>query len=270
MIDNVKSARVKRAASLSRKKDRAALQQFLVEGPNAVRELLMHAPGDVREVFMTTSQESWHIELERIADAQGVQLTYVTEQVLAAIAETVHPQGVVAVAAMRHTDLGEALSSARLVAVLHEIRDPGNAGTVLRVADAAGADLVIFSGDSVDPWHPKVVRATTGSLFHVPVSVHHSLAEVVNTLREAGLRVLAADVRGEPLSVDNGNLALPTAWLFGNEARGLSASDRELADASVQLPIYGKAESLNLATAASVLMYQSAFAQNARGTTRLH
>ncbi|MFC6235218.1 TrmH family RNA methyltransferase, partial [Leucobacter soli] len=133
-------------------------------------------------------------------------------------------------------------------------------------ADAAGADAVVFAGESIDPWHPKVVRATTGSLFHLPVAVAPTLDASVDAARAAGLRVLAADVHGEDLDPAADVLAGPVAWLFGNEARGLNAEERALADGALRLPIYGAAESLNLATAASVLLYQTAFAQ--RGLTR--
>lgn len=261
MIENPKAARVRRAASLVRKKDRLAEGRFLVEGPQAVRELLQHRPDVAIEVYATAGTESWQHEVDRLADAAGVPLTRATDQVLAAMSETVHPQGVVAVAAIERPELAEALAGARLVVIMHEVRDPGNAGTVLRAADAAGADAVVFTGDSVDPWHPKVVRSTTGSLFHLPVVVAESLAEAVSAARVAGLQVVAADVRGDDLTEVTEMLERPVAWVFGNEARGLTAADRDLTDRSLRLPIYGKAESLNLATAASVCLYTTAFAQ---------
>lgn len=261
MIENPKSARVRRVAALARKKDRLVAQQFLVEGPQAVREMLVHAPRLADTVYATTGAESWQFEMDRLADAAGVEIVRVTEEVLAAMAETVHPQGVLAVANIDQTPLRTALAGAKLVAVLHEVRDPGNAGTVLRAADAAGADAVVFAGESIDPWHPKVVRSTTGSLFHLPVSVAASLEEAVEAASTAGLSVIAADVNGQELSVADPELSNPTAWVFGNEARGLTAADREFADRTLRLPIYGKAESLNLATAASVCLYTTAFAQ---------
>ena len=156
-------------------------------------------------------------------------------------------------------------SSPRLVAICEEIRDPGNLGTIIRAADAAGADAVILTGRTVDPYNPKVVRATTGSLFHLPVSVGAELDDVVKKAHAAGLRVLAADVKGDDLlrARADGVLAEPTAWLFGNEARGLEDEALAQADQVLKLPIFGRAESLNLATAASVCLYESAFAQRA-------
>jgi TrmH family RNA methyltransferase len=160
----------------------------------------------------------------------------------------------------------------RLVAVLEEVRDPGNAGTIIRVADAAGADAVVLTGTSVDVFNPKAVRATTGSLFHLPVAVGVPLDEALDRLRGAGLRVLAADISGDDLLAvrSEGLLDSPTAWLFGNEARGLTAEQLALADRAVIVPIYGRAESLNLATAAAVCLYESAFALRASGAVAPH
>lgn len=261
MIDNPKAPRVRRIAALARKKDRLATGQFLVEGPQAVRELLVHAPQAAFAVYATMGGEPWQFEIDRLADEAQVEVVRVSDDVLAAMAETVQPQGVIAVARIERPSLDEALSSAKLIAVLHEVRDPGNAGTVLRAADAAGADAVVFAGESIDPWHPKVVRSTTGSLFHLPVVTAASLAEVVDAARGHGLAVVAADVNGDELRAGDTSLSKPTAWVFGNEARGLSSTDRALADRALRLPIYGKAESLNLATAASVCLYTTAFAQ---------
>ncbi|WP_125099778.1 TrmH family RNA methyltransferase [Leucobacter chromiireducens] len=263
MIENPKSLRVKKAAALARKKERQVQGRFLVEGPQAVRELLAHRPELAEVVFATMGTEPWQHEIDRLASDAGVALERVTEPVLAAMAETITPQGVIAVARTWEATLAETFAGARLVAIMHEVRDPGNAGAVLRAADAAGADAVVFAGESIDPFHPKVVRSTTGSLFHLPVAVAPDLAAAVDAARAAGLTTLAADVRGDELLAAraDGVLAGPVAWVFGNEARGLTEAERVLTDRSLKLPIYGAAESLNLATAASVLIYETAFAQ---------
>lgn len=271
ILDNPKSARVRRTAALARKKDRFIAGQFLVEGPQAVRELLQHRPDLIVTVFATTGTEHWQHEIDQLASDAEVIIERVTDAVLAAIAETVTPQGVIAVARIEELSLEATLIGAKLVAVMHEVRDPGNAGAVLRAADAAGADVVIFSGESIDPWHPKVVRSTTGSLFHLPVAVTDTLDECVEIVRAAGLTVLAADIRGDVLTDAATVLESPVAWVFGNEARGLSEADRAIVDRSLRLPIFGKAESLNLATAASVCLYTTAFAQHSqRGTSARH
>ena len=256
---------MKRAAALARKKERQQQGRFLVEGPQAVRELLAHRPELAETVYATTGTEPWQHEIDRLASDGGVELERATPEVLAAMCDTVTPQGVVAVARTWSTPAAEVFAGAKLVVVMHEVRDPGNAGAVLRAADAAGADAVVFAGESIDPFHPKVVRSTTGSLFHLPVIVAGDLAGVVADARSAGLTTLAADVRGSDLldARGAGLLTGPVAWVFGNEARGLSESDRALVDHSLRLPIYGAAESLNLATAASVIVYETAFAQRA-------
>jgi TrmH family RNA methyltransferase len=149
------------------------------------------------------------------------------------------------------------------VVICADIRDPGNAGTVIRTADAAGADGVVLAGSSVDAYNPKTVRASVGSLFHLPVAVEPDIAAAVAAARAAGLNVLAADGAGEVV-LDRGAdrlLAGPTAWLFGNEAWGLPPETAALADHRVRIPIHGRAESLNLSTAAAVCLYASAAAQ---------
>ena len=266
VIENPKAPRVKRVAALARKKDRRDTGRFLVEGPQAVTELLSHRPELTETVYATTDVTSWQFDVDRLADSAQVPIERVTPQVLAAMAETINPQGVLAVARTWELPLAEVCAKAQLVVILHEVRDPGNAGTVLRAADAAGADAVIFAGDSIDPFHPKVVRSTTGSLFHLPVAVARSLGDAVAAATSAGLTTVAADVRGSDVLAarDEGLLEQRLAWIFGNEARGLTETERDLVGRSVRLPIYGAAESLNLATAASVLMYETAFAQRSR------
>jgi RNA methyltransferase, TrmH family len=147
----------------------------------------------------------------------------------------------------------------RLLALCVEIRDPGNAGTVIRCADAAGADGVVLAGDSVDPYNPKTVRASVGSLFHLPVAVERDAVTAVAAARAAGLQVLAAEGAGEVDLYDAGDLLrAPTAWLFGNEAHGLPDDLAAAADHRVRIPIHGRAESLNLSTAAALCLYESA------------
>jgi TrmH family RNA methyltransferase len=174
------------------------------------------------------------------------------------MADAQTPQGLLAVCRSAAVDLDQVLAgSPRLVAVLAHVRDPGNAGTVIRGADAAGADAVVVSDGSVDVYAPKTVRSTAGSLFHLPVVTGMPVATVVSRLRAAGLTVLAADGAGAR-TVDDVDLAPPHAWLFGNEAWGLSPEERALADEVVRVPLHGRAESLNLAMAATVCLYASA------------
>lgn len=273
VIDNPRSPRVRAAAKLAKKNQRTETGLFLIEGPQAVAEALHYRPDLVIEVFATANALDRHPALAQAAGTAQVRVETVTDAVLDVIADTVTPQGVIAVCRQFALTLDEVIARGpRLVAVLEEVRDPGNAGTIIRVADAAGADAVILTGTSVDVFNPKVVRATTGSLFHVPVVVGVPLATALERLRGAGARILAADISGDDLLAvrSDGELDGPTAWLFGNEARGLTPEQLALADRAVIVPIYGQAESLNLATAAAVCLYESAFAQRASGTTSQH
>lgn len=261
MIENPKATQIKNAAQLLRKKERLARGRFLVEGPHAVLEALKSG-AKLQVIYATVAGRANNFAVDRAADAAGVRLETVTAEVLAQLTDTVTPQGVVAVAEIPTVaNLAEVLQGAQLVAVLHDVRDPGNAGTVLRAADAAGADAVIFSGESVDPWHPKVVRATTGSLFHLPVFTIKELSGLLDMVRLAQLTAVAADLRGRDLSLHDEVLKGRVCWVFGNEARGLSAHESALCDVALRLPIYGQAESLNLATAAAVSLYATAFAK---------
>lgn len=264
MLENPRSPRVRAVAKLAKRSARTETGLFLLEGPQSVREALAFRPEAIEELYATPSAFEKHMDLRDAASSADIEVVYASESVLDAMADTVTPQGVVAVARQLPTSVRDVFAaSPRLVAICEEVRDPGNLGTIIRAADAAGADAVVLTGRTVDPYNPKVVRATTGSLFHLPISVGGDLAAVVVRAREAGLRVVAADVKGDDLleARESGALAMPTAWLFGNEARGLADDALGLADAALRLPIYGRAESLNLATAASVCLYESAFAQ---------
>ena len=249
------------ARRLHRRRDRDATRRFLAEGPQAVREALARTD-TVAELFGTPAALDRYADLADTATRQGVPVSPVTDDALAALTETVAPQGLVAVCHHLDRTLDAALDPApRLVAVLAGIRDPGNAGTVLRTADAAGAAAVVFAGDTVDPYNGKCVRASAGSLFHLDVVRAAEPAAVVADLRAAGCAVLAASGYGETDLddlADAGLLSRPTAWLFGSEAHGLPADLAAAAEARVRVPLHGRAESLNLAAAAAVCLYASA------------
>lgn len=264
MLDNPRSPRVRAVAKLAKKAARAETGLFLLEGPQAASEALAYRPDLVVELYATPTALERYADIAQAAVDAGVDVEFVTEQVLETMADTVTPQGFVGVVHQFPTSIRDVFAGGpRLVAVLEEVRDPGNAGTIVRAADSAGADAVVFAGRTVDLYNPKVVRSTTGSLFHLPIAVGADLADVVDRARAAGMQVLAADVKGEDLLGARHTLGSPTAWVFGNEAHGLEDGDLELVDRVLRVPIYGNAESMNLATAASVCLYESAFAQRA-------
>lgn len=264
-----RTPRVVAARKLTRPAGRSAAGRFLAEGPQAVREALQRAlgraPGSVRELFGTTTALQRHHGLAAMAADAGVRVTVVTDEAAAGLSETVTPQGLVAVCDSLDVGLADlAAAPPNLVAVLAEIRDPGNAGTVLRTADAVGAGAVVFAGDAVDPYNGKCVRASAGSLFHLPVVTGVPVPAAMASLRAAGLQILAADAAGDTdlhTAVANGTLARPTAWVFGNEARGLSEPVAMSADLRIAVELPGKAESLNLAAAAAICLYASARAR---------
>jgi len=223
----------------------------------------------VSDLFVTVPARGRHQDLVASAEGLGVPVHVVSGEVMAELAQTVTPQGLLAVCGFIDVPLGT-LTEPALVVLLANVRDPGNAGTVLRTADAAGAQAVVFTDASVDPYNGKCVRASAGSLFHLPIVAGVRIEEAVAAMRAAGLRIVAADGRaGHPLDDPEvrARLREPTAWMFGNEAWGLPPELIALADEPVAVPIYGQAESLNLAAAAAVCLYESARSQRVRAVT---
>ena len=252
MITSTKNPKVAKVARLHKRAMRDEDGRFLVESSQValealeagVVESLLHVPGGGDAVVLRAREA-------------GVPIETVAEHVMGHLTSTVTPQDALAVARFIDRPLEEIPADARMVPVLCSVRDPGNAGTILRSADAAGADAVIFAGTSVDLYNPKTVRASAGSLFHLPVVRGVSSEQAVAYLRAQGAQVLATAADGEE-SLYETDLSVPTAVLFGNEAWGLEPEVRALADRVVRIPIQGKAESLNLAAAAVLVMFESA------------
>jgi len=266
------SPRLKAARRLTKRAFRQRERAFLAEGPQAVAEAF-RCGAKVSDLFVTAPARGRHQDLvAEMADA-GVPVHLVSGEVMDELAQTVTPQGLLAVCGFVDVPLAEITrDQPGLVALLANVRDPGNAGTVLRTADAAGAHAVVFADASVDPYNGKCVRASAGSLFHLPVVAGARLEDAVGALRAAGLRIVAADGRAGRSLDDPGmqaRLAQPTAWMFGNEAWGLPPELVALADEPVAVPIYGRAESLNLAAAAAVCLYASANARRVHKMKRL-
>ena len=252
MITSTANRQVVGLAKLRKRALREDRRRFLVEGAQPCAEAL--AAGAVETLYHTADAGRHPVVVA--ASGAGVSVVSVSDQVMTHLTSTVTPQGLLAVARFIDVPLEEVPADAALVPVLCAVRDPGNAGTVLRSADAAGADAVVFAGTSVDVYNPKTVRASAGSLFHLPVVRGAGVEEAVRLLRGRGMRVVAAAADGEE-SVYDLDLTAPTAVLFGNEAWGIPDEARDLADASVRVPIHGAAESLNLAAAAALVMFES-------------
>ena len=274
LLTNPRSDRVAMVKRLSGRSARLRHDQFLVEGPQGVREVVTHAPGLVRDLYLTPAAAERYPEIAHAARATVTHVHLATPEVVAAMSGDA--QGLLAV--VRRRAVGpEALDGARLVAILARGTDPGNVGTIIRAADAAGAGGVLLGPGSVELHNPKVVRSTAGSLFHLPVVETEDLTGALARLRAVGTQLLAADAgaewdiddladqaaRGQAPAAGAPDLRRPTAWILGHEAHGLSAAERDLADAVVGVPIHGLAESLNVATAATLCLYASARAQRA-------
>lgn len=271
-LANSRADRVRGVRSLSQASVRRRKGLFLVEGPQGAREAVRFGPGRVRDLYVAQKAADRHPEIVREARSAGVRVHGCSDEVVDAMSGDA--QGILAVAdaAMIGASFDSAFEGgASLVAILSNVRDPGNLGTVVRIADAAGADAVVLTGDCVEPTNPKAVRATAGSLFHLPLVAGVSLSEAAARARQAGMEVVAATGSGSEdlfsLALERGSpLAGPTAWMFGNEAWGLSDDETALADRSVRIPIVGRAESLNVASAAAVALYFCAHAR--RGDRR--
>lgn len=252
-------------AKLAKKQRRHEARLFLVEGPQATREALAFRPELMEDVFLTPSARERNPDLVELAQRSGVELTLASEGVIEHMADTVTPQGVVAVARYLEVSLDQVMGEKPThLVLLHQVKDPGNVGNIIRTADAAGVDAVVVTHESVDVFNPKVVRASTGSLFHIPVVSGVELGPTIQVLADAGVTVLAADAEGENLGQlrARGGLMAPLCWLLGNEAHGLSEEDESLADQVVSVPMFGQAESLSLQTAAAICIYEAAFAKN--------
>lgn len=256
-----RTPRIVNAAKLHRSKERRKADRFLVEGPNSVDAAV--ATGAATDLFVTESADHRFSEIVSAAGHMNVYVHAIDDRAAKSMAETVTPTGLFAICRPVLWTSGRALGkNPTLVSVPVATAEPGNAGTLMRVSDAMGADAVVFAGDTVDPQSNKAARASAGSLFHLPVARNPDVNDVLGQLRGKGLTVLATAADGEiDLDAADDLLAQPTAWLFGNEAHGLGDELLAKADHRVRIPIRGRAESLNLATAASICLYESAKAQ---------
>ena len=278
-ITSARSERVRKVAALAGRSARRKQGRFRIEGPQAVRSLLTHRPDLAREVFATERTAGDHPELITLARDAAVALRIVDEQIVRALVREpagegaddgtaagtlVSPQGIVAVGTLPEADAAAATGALRAlpgedpatVVVLHEVRDPGNVGTLIRTADAAGADLVLLTRTSADPYSPKAVRAATGSLFHLPVLTGAEIGDVLAALAAGGLTAAATSGHASSELFD---VELPPriAWILGNEAHGLDPATLDAAPLRVRIPLAGRAESLNVHTAATVCLFET-------------
>lgn len=257
MFEQISVANSKQVRKLQQKRERETTGLFVAEGPGAVEAAIKN--GELEFVVVGAEAVPTIRSLAELASGYGIQVYQATGVAIEQLSEARTPQGILAVARRSQLELEQVIDSqSSLIVVLDEARDPGNVGTVIRTADAAGADVVILTGESVDPFNAKAVRASAGSVFNIPVVTGVSVAAVVARLQAANIGSVATSLAGdtdlyEPEFLTS--LQDPVAWFLGNEAHGLASGVELMLDRRVRVPILGQAESLNLAVTAGICLY---------------
>lgn len=266
-LTSPKSERVTEVRRLHDRRHRAERGAFVVEGPPSIEAALGRG---IQELYVTPQAAERYSQTVSVARESGARVWQVSDGVIEAMSETRQPQGMVAVCPLVTIPLDRAWGSASqrgFVVILDRVNDPGNAGTVMRTADAMGAAAVILTEGSVDPHNGKCVRATAGSLFHVPIAADAPASDVIAGARAAGYALVGADARGSVTLGTMGSDAVLSgrvAWVIGNEAHGIHADFEAAAHETVAIPQFGGAESLNMAAAAAICLYATAEVQRRR------
>ena len=245
---------VKAAAELKQKKYRTQNGLYLAEGLRTAEEAVAYKA--VETLFYVATDDERTMRLLEDAAAQNIKLVCVSENVMKKIADTETPQGIIAVCKMRQPKLENLLASGKMLLVLDRVGDPGNIGTMLRTADAAGIGGLVLLKGCADIYAPKTVRSSMGSLFHIPVLSGVSEQEFVSAAKKAGYDLLVTCLDGAD-NLYKADLSGRVAFVMGNEAGGVSESLLAQADKRVYIPMAGKAESLNVAMAAGIVMFEA-------------
>lgn len=252
MITSLDNPIVKMAASLRQRKYRYRLKKYVVEGVKLVEEALR-----------SKASVDFILTVDQKADYGDVKTYVVNEKVFKKLSEVESPQGVMAVVNMEESKLSDIMSKNKgLIVVLDGLQDPGNIGTIIRAADAMGAGgIVVFKGTG-DVYNPKAIRASMGSIFHIPVVFSQDPVMVYEKLKRNGMKIAATSLKGDvyPYEID----LINTAVVFGNEGNGISRVSEEQSDLLVKIPMDGMAESLNVAMSAAIILYE-ALRQKKRG-----
>lgn len=267
ILDNPGSERIRKVAGLSRRSARSRSGLVRVEGPQAVAELLHSAPeGTVTDLFVTEAGAEARPELldfaQSTVSAGGLHIHIVSPQVEKAMSDAA--QGWIAVARFEAFPSVPSSPEGTLALILPATQDPGNAGTLIRLADACGASTVFMGQDCADATSPKVIRASVGSVFHVPTPRFQDLQAVVAALRAEGWIIVGTSLSGDvmltPVTASTWS-DKKVAWVMGNEAHGLGPIEQACCDVLVSIPMFGRAESLNVTSAATLCLWMSAAAQ---------
>ena len=255
-ITSTANQHIKDAIQIREKRATFKHSAFLIEGPHLVATAL-EADIKIRKVFAIDAflNKKEHKGLLQGLSRKAGQVFEVTDQVLRKIADTETPQGVVAVVSYTPPELHElSFKTEAFLVVIDGIQDPGNLGTIIRTADAAGTDAVILLPGACDAFMPKAIRATAGSIFHVPV-VYSEPEGLTAWLRQNSIRLVVTAVDAEK-TIYEADLSGPLSMVFGNEAHGVSSQLKKTGPLSLRIPIFGNAESLNVATAAAICLYE--------------
>lgn len=253
MITSTSNPQIKQMVALLKKsKERKEQRAFVIEGRKMFEEICTDASRVIKAYF----SESYGREQYPDNSFPHVPYEIVADSVFEAMAETVTPQGVLAIVKMPEYSLDEIISNAGTLVLLENLRDPGNLGTIIRTAEAAGVAGVILSKESVDIYNPKVIRSTMGAVYRVPFLYADDFIQLLDKLKRQQVRLLAAHLKGNK-TFDKADYSGKVGILIGNEANGLSEETSEFADEKVIIPMAGNVESLNAAVAAALLMYES-------------
>lgn len=257
MIKSSTNKTIKYIRSLHIKKHRDEYGEFIIEGEKLLREALDFKASVSMVLFSQSfTENSKYDELAVVLNRSNIPLYCAEDNIFKEVCETDTPQGVIAVSKKIEFNLLNIISKDELcIILLNEARDPGNAGTIIRTADACGLDAVVMSKGSVDLYNGKTIRATMGSLFHIPVIQNIDTAEIISMLKENKVVTIGADPHSSTSCIE-----LPyykkSAILIGNESQGIDSEIQAMLDMNVTIPMPGRAESLNAGVAASILMYE--------------
>lgn len=253
MITSTSNVQIKQMMALLKKsKERKEQKAFVIEGRKMFEEICQDKSRVVKAYF----SDSYVKEQYDGKNMPDVPYEIVADSVFAAMAETVTPQGVLAIVKMPEYSLEDMIADAGTLVLLENLRDPGNLGTIIRTAEAAGVSGVVLSKESVDIYNPKVIRSTMGAVYRVPFLYVEDFSGLLKELRDKNVRLLAAHLKGQK-TFDRADYSGKVGILIGNEANGLSEEAAELANEKVLIPMAGSVESLNAAVAAALLMYEA-------------
>jgi|SRR5690625_3401620 len=242
VITSIQNARIKQWKKLQQRKHRQREKKFLIEGVHLIEEAL----NSNWSIEVIIAQETTELPSELV----NLEIVYVTENVFNHLAQTKTPQGLIAVVEMQTLPF----ENNGHVLLLDAIQDPGNLGTIIRTADAAGFSAMFLGQGTVDPYNDKVLRATQGSLFHLPI-IQGELGQIIAELKEHSYTILATDLSDQTVDYYSVQYIKKGALILGNEGAGIQQKYIDVADKSIKIPIYGQAESLNVSVAAGILMY---------------